>query len=254
MIEIRGFSIGNFKSETKFDLTIDDGEILGIIGAEGSGKTSMLKSIAGLCTYAGSILIGNSELSEIDKSVKNKIISHNIYLCAKNPDESLENFLILSRLPFKGRFSPFSEYDRDARERYSAELGLSPFMQTPIGMLSSSPLKKALICFAMIREAQILLLDEPASGLDLLSSKNLARSLSRYTSAGSRSVLIASNDINFVLQSADRIAVMKGGAVSHVSKPEEINAEHIKKYFGVDSLITRNVYNGRPAVHYFSEN
>ena len=235
-------------------LTIETGEIMGITGTAGAGKTSLLKSAAGIISGYHDVLINGQNPFSIAQKDKNILISHNIGISMKNREELLLDFLITSRIPFKKRFHSFGDIDREICEKYASSLELTDYLDKPLGSLSPSLLRRSLVCFSLIREAEVLILDEPSALQDLRSAVNLVRALTRFAAAGPATILIASNDINFVLQVADRIAIIHNHAVAEVLSPAGIDSDIIEKYFRTETLISRNIYNGRPMVHYYTEN
>jgi len=64
-------------------------------------------------------------------------------------------------------------------------------------------------------------------------------------------VLLASGDINFIAQTADRVLVMDAGILAEDIAPERIDVELIRRYFKIEVLVSRNIYNGRPELHVF---
>ena len=124
----------------------------------------------------------------------------------------------------------------------------------PIRALSGSYAKRAVLAFALARGTGLLLLDNPTAGLDLRSLALLQKALSRYALGGRNIAVIASNDLNFIAQTADRIVVLDGGAVVLEGGPDIIDADMVKRFFGLEVFVSKNVYNGKPNVHFFPEN
>lgn len=245
-------------SEINFEKTkaaiIDPGEIFAIIGKAGSGKTSLLRSAAGIGPGKYDVIIKDKEISKLDRKTIARIISHNLGIKMQNKDEKLRDFLMLSRLPFKKQLNPYSDYDHDICDKYAAQLELTDHMNSPLSKISASTRRIALVCFALIREPEFLILDEPSARQDIRSVSLLARTLIKFAATVPSTILIASNDINFILQTADRVALIENNTIAEILKPYEIDSEFIMKYFQTETLTSRNIYNGRPMVHYYTEN
>jgi iron complex transport system ATP-binding protein len=234
-------------------LSVNEGELFGIIGRASSGKSLLCSGLSGLWGYDGSIKINGRELREIPVKEKNRLLSAIERRYAINPELTVSDFTLLSRVPNKQSFRSFSQEDREINDNYLRELSLYSQSLLTVGSLSESGLSLAMIAFSMVREAPLLILDEPTAYLDPEGSIVFSKALIKYLFNGGRTAVICSNDLNFLFQNADRIAIIHDGRIAEVLSPSEINAELLLKYFGIDTIITRNVYNGKPVVNIFSE-
>jgi ABC-type cobalamin/Fe3+-siderophores transport system ATPase subunit len=256
MIEISNlkYSFNNVNFLNDINVTVDDGEILGIIGTSGSGKSILLKILSGqIKGYEGEIIINKIPLGEYSKQDIHIKISSLVNNIPDNLEDTIYNFSLLSRTPYKSIFKPFNEYDLQVTDEYIESFQLSGIKNHKLGQLSDCLLQKVLLVHAFIREAPFLVLDNPTSSLDLSSSSILRRCLLKYVINGERTALIASSDLNFIFQTADKIIIMDNGTIAEKGYPDIISTEMIKKYFKVDVLMSRNIYNGRPEIHIFHE-
>lgn len=254
MIDISklSFSINGSSILNDISLSINDGEIVGLIGRSGSGKTVFLKSIAGLIrSYRGTVSItaaGSGAGADSGKTV-----SYYGSSVPQNPDESLYNFLMLARVPFKKLFRPFSDYDRQVTEDYMAVLDLARYRDVKISTLPDGIFRLAMLAFTFIREYYAIILDNPTNDLDIIAVRLLRKALARYVMNGNRIAVITSNDLNFISQTADRIFILHEGRIAESGPVDILNADAVKRYFGIDVLISRNIYNGKPEIHLFPD-
>ncbi len=255
MIEISDLTLSINHRPILRDISVElnDGEIIGIIGQTGSGKTMLLKTMAGqIANRSGGISVGGTvrsagrQLRKRDASYYGGAVPHNL-------DETLYDFLLLARAPYKKFLRPFADYDRQVADDYLSLLGLNSYGSEQLFTLPDGIFKRALIAHILIRDTAAVFLDNPTNDLDLVSMKLLKKALTRFVTNGDRIVVICSNDINFVAQTADRLLVMDNGRIAETGTADLLNAEMIKKYFGIDSIISRNVYTGRPEVHFFPD-
>ncbi len=256
MVEIRdlGFTFNGKRILSDVNIDINDGEILGIIGMGGSGKSILLRILSGLLKgYDGNIRISGLPMEGFSTGEFQKNISHLISTTPDNPDDTVYNFSLLSRIPHKSIFRPFSEYDLQIADDYMEMFGINGIRATQLGELSDSLLKKVQLAHTFIRESPLMILDNPSASLDLSSLKTLRNSIIKYTLNGDKSIIMGSSDINFILQISDRVVIMNDGKIAEEGLPLIVDADMVKKYFGVEVLISRNIYNGRPEVHLFPE-
>jgi len=101
----------------------------------------------------------------------------------------------------------------------------------------------------MNRGCGVLLLDSPESGLGFRQINILTRQLKKYTSSGQRSVVISSSDINFLSKTCDRIVVIHRGRIAETGSHEMIDENFLKKYYGIEAVVTRNIVSGLPEIH-----
>jgi iron complex transport system ATP-binding protein len=255
MIDISNLSLSINGSAVLKDisLTMNDGEIVGLIGKSGSGKTVLLKSIAGLIrSHEGTVSINSADDREKTKGTRSRV-SYYGSAVPQNPEESLYNFLLLARVPFKKPFRPFSDYDRQVTDEYISALDLARYGEAKISTLPDGIFRLAMLAHTLIGESHAVIFDNPTNDLDIVSVRLLRNALSRYVMNGSRVAVVSSNDLNFISQTADRIIVMDDGRVAETGSSDIMNADTIRRYFGIDVLISRNVYNGKPEIHLFPD-
>ncbi|MCP4133947.1 MAG: ABC transporter ATP-binding protein [bacterium] len=256
MIEINNMSFSYNKNEIlrNISLSVENGEIVGIIGSPGSGKTILLRILAGYIKgYTGEIVYNSTPLNSFSKKKLHQDISHLDNEMPENLEDSVRNFLLLSRMPYKRMLNPFSEYDIQVTEEYIKQFGLESIEEAALNMLPESSLAMTRLAHAFIREANLLFLDNPTTGLGIPMYGRLKKILSKYVLNGERTIICCSNDINFISQTADRILILHEGSIAEQGSPDIIDADLIKKYFKTEVLISRNIYNGKPEIHFFPE-
>src|SRR5208337_3246709 len=113
-------------------------------------------------------------------------------------DETLYDFLLLARVPYKKLLRPFADYDRQVAEDYLTLLNLNAYRSEKLCVLPDGIFKRALIAHVLIRDSAVVFLDNPTNDLDIVSLKLLKKALMRYVMEGNRIVVVCSNDINFI--------------------------------------------------------
>jgi ABC-type multidrug transport system ATPase subunit len=228
------------------DIYIEAGEIISFIGKKGSGKSILAKSITGkFKNYDGSISINGKELKKLSK--KNLLLSCLYHNDMDRPADSvLEEFLLKSRSAYKKPFNAYSEHDRQVVYDYASIFKLNDWMDKRLTELSDGTVRLASIASTMIAEPKILALDNPTSGLDPESILLLKRAIQRFSIQGSRIVIISGNDLDFMIHNADKIYLLNNGDVAAVISPNEITSDILNRLFGVDFILSKNIFNGKP--------
>ncbi|MFW5928474.1 MAG: ABC transporter ATP-binding protein [Thermoplasmatota archaeon] len=190
--------------------SIDKGEIVGFLGPNGAGKTTTIKCICGLVKPTS----GNIKIFDYDGINNNKKAiertsavlegNRNIYwrLTAK---ENLEFFAGL-----QGRSK--SEVN-DEIKKYLQMFDLEEKENTPARKLSIGMQQKLALSCALVRDTDLLLLDEPTLGLDVQTSMELRRFIKKLTEKGEKTVLLSSHDMNVVEDVCERVIIINKGEV-----------------------------------------
>ncbi len=239
----------------KVTFSLSPGEITGLIGKSGSGKSLLLKLLSGMDTdFNGELSIKNFLLKSLNKNQIIKLVSLNTAMIPQNLDETVYNYLLLARMPFKKFMKPFSEFDLQVIEKYIEAFELEKFRNNSLKNLPKGILAMVNLACQFSRESALLLLDEPSCNLAPDQIKILIRQITRYVSDGLRNCIIASNNISFLAQVSDSLIILQDGQLTDIINTSKITAPLLSHYLGTEIFVSRNIYNGRPEVHIFPEN
>ncbi len=254
MIEIRNLSYETESGRILKNISVDinDGELIGLIGPAGSGKSVFLRIAAGLITgYQGDILY---TWPETYTGKKRPVRAHLFTgTLPQNLEDTLYHYLLLSRTTYKKVFSPFSESDLQVVDEYVELFELRHLAEKKLSFLSHSMLTATLLAHAFIREPFALYMDTAATHCDIKTRTRLLKALKKYVIDGNRTAVVASDDLTFICQAADRIFIMFDGTIEKEVPPLELDAKTVKKYFDTEVIVSKNIYNGRPEFHLFPE-
>ena len=219
-IEIRGLT-KRFKARTAVDhleLTVGQGECFALLGANGAGKTTTVRMLCGLTapTEGDALVMGHSIRSEVG-DVK-RVLSVSPQETAVAPRLTVrENLELIAEI--------YGLHSRDARaraERSMEEFGLDQVAKQHAGTLSGGWQRRLSIAMALITDPQVLFLDEPTLGLDVLARRELwelVRSLH-----GRVTILLTTHYMEEAEALSDRTGIMKSGRLIAVGTPAEIKA------------------------------
>ncbi len=202
------------------DLSIHEGEFLVLLGPSGCGKTTLLRMIAGLEKQtSGDILIGGRVVNELPPRARKIAMVFQSY--ALYPHLSVASNIAF---PLKAQGAPresiAGEVDRAARM-----FGIERLLQRKPRQLSGGERQRVALARAMVRHPDVFLLDEPLSNLDA-KLRNLARDeLKQFQRRLGTTTLYVTHDQVEAMGLGDRIAVMSGGKVRQLGKPQEVYDE-----------------------------
>ncbi|WP_102345487.1 heme ABC exporter ATP-binding protein CcmA [Bacillus sp. Marseille-P3661] len=207
-------------------LNISHGETIGILGPNGAGKSTILKIIAGLVKPSSGIVeIDSLNFKEHDLEVKKKIgfLAHNSYL--------YDHFSPMENLKLFGQLYKVENCEEKAKELIR-EVGLTFFMHEPVRSFSRGMIQRLAIARAIIHEPQILILDEPHTGLDQQAVKLLNDVILKMKDKGT-TILMVTHDFAQTVKTCDRILIMKHGMIVDDFQVKERNSDYIyEKYSG----------------------
>ncbi len=220
MIKIDGLTYQYSKNGKKVldevTLAINPGESVGLIGANGAGKSTMLKLLVGICdSYEGSLVVDNLKVEK-----KNYVeIRKKVGYLFQNSD----NQLFLSRVRDDVAFGPenygYSEDEVNERVDWALkQVDLLDLANEPIHHLSGGQKKRAAIASILSLKPEILLLDEPSVALDSKSRRILIQVLKDIP--GTK--FIASHDLSMIGELCERVILLDQGKVIKTGAPEEI--------------------------------
>lgn len=216
---------GAFAALRGLTLQLDEGQVVGLLGENGCGKTTLLKILAGLSRpYEGEVLVAGAAPGPRSKAVTSFL-----------PDESFlaDNLLIAAAAQQYADF--FADFNREKFDDLLAFFRLDPTMK--LAKLSKGMREKAQIALAMSRDAKVYLLDEPISGVDPAARDVILRAIVRNLEPDSL-VLISTHLISDVEPVLDRVVMMRHGQVLLEGLVDDLREQHGKS---VDALF-REVY------------
>ncbi|MBJ05348.1 MAG: ABC transporter ATP-binding protein [Flavobacteriales bacterium] len=213
-------SFNSYKALQNLSLEVASGEIYGLLGANGAGKSTTLNLILGfLKPDQGVISISNSQKINLDEV---GYIPENV---------NLYSYLTgLENLDYFCKLSGF-KYDRNKLSKFLDDCGLQRIAHDKkISSYSKGMRQKVGIAIAYAKKAKVYLLDEPASGLDPLSSNELSEIL-KQLSANGASILMASHDLFRVRESCHKIGILKNGTLLKEMKSSEVSPQELESIY-----------------------
>ena len=226
-VEIKNLdlSFGAVKVLQGLNLDIHDGEFLVLLGASGCGKSTLLNCIAGLLEVSdGQIFIKDRNVTWMEPSERGIGMVFQSY--ALYPQMSVEGNLSFG---LKNARVPKDEIKRRV-DRAAEILQIEPLLKRKPGALSGGQRQRVAIGRALVRDVDVFLFDEPLSNLDAKLRADLRVEIKRLHQQLKNTIIYVTHDQVEAMTLADRIAIMKGGAIQQLASPEEIYNRPGNKY------------------------
>jgi iron complex transport system ATP-binding protein len=245
---------GGFDIIRDIHLTARRGELLAIVGPNGCGKTTLLKTIARLLPCRGTIrLDGEDILSLAPKNLAKKIAlmgqSGGIYF-----PYSVYDTAALGRYPYmEGFFKGLGREDREVIAGVLKRLELWEEKDRLISELSGGQLQRVFLARTLVQNPELILLDEPTNHLDLKHQVELLDYLSAWAAEQNRAVVAVLHDLNLARHYASQAALMKKGVLVSSGPSERVlSGAALKDAYGIDirafMLASLDKWRDEPAV------
>ncbi|CAM3891673.1 iron complex transport system ATP-binding protein [Ectopseudomonas alcaliphila] len=228
------------------DLEIGDGELLGLIGPNGSGKTSLLR-----CAYrfqrpsAGCVELDGEALWQRPPRWSAQRVAVLLQEFPQDFGLRVHEVAAMGRTPHKGLFDGDDADDQRLVSEALARVGLSALAQQPFASLSGGEKQRVLLARALVQQPQVLILDEPTNHLDPRYQLEL---LGQIRALG-LATLASFHDLNLAAAFCDRLCVLDQGRLVAVGRPAEVlTAELLQQVFGVRALVDTHPLAGHPRI------
>ena len=235
MLELKNISVG-YGSKTVLEgtsVSFEKGKLSSIIGANGCGKSTMLKAALGILPLSS----GEAFIDGIDiqTMARGEIAKSAAYLAQgkSTPDMTVEQMVLHGRFPYLSYPRRYKDADREIAKEAMMTVGISELAKMPLHELSGGMRQAAYIAMALAQDTDYILLDEPTTYLDISHQLELMRLLKRLADSG-KGIITVMHDLPLAFDFSDEIAVIHNGSVAIKAAPSDIcTASVVKDVFGV---------------------
>jgi zinc transport system ATP-binding protein len=200
------------------DLTVTSGEVVAVLGANGSGKSTLVRAMTGLVpTMRGSVELFGTPLDRFKQHHRIGFVPQRATAAGGVPATVLE-VVTSGRLSRRRVATPLRRADRGAVRAAIAAVELADRTQQSVSTLSGGQQQRVLIARALAGEPDLLVLDEPTAGVDLLSQQTFAGVLGALIEKGT-TILLVAHEMGPIAPLVSRTVVMRDGRIAYDGAP-----------------------------------
>ncbi len=246
-IEIENLNF-NYNEKNIFEnlnLKFKKGNLNGILGPNGCGKTTLLKAIIKLLKINNQSIYHDSvDINKLDNSIIAKNIAYVEQSSIQMPKIKTIDYIKLSRYSYDDFYHINNKVVNDTIKL----LKIDKLKDKYISELSGGELQKVIIARALSQETKIIILDEPNANLDPLHQLEIMNLLKFLVKEKKITIITTLHDINLALSYCDQVLLIKDNQITYGETLKTITKENIKKYFNLNSSFIENPFTKRPYI------
>lgn len=238
MLEINNLYCGYDGIDIIKDISIKikPGQNISIVGANGCGKTTMLRALANLLDYKGEIKLNGRDV----RSIKRRDLAKKIAFMTQSseiyfPYTVFETVALGRYAHLNGLFSSLSKKDSEIVLRCIENVGMLEFKDKLISELSGGQLQRVYLARVFAQDPEIILLDEPTNHLDLKCQIEILEHINKWTKENNKTVIGVLHDLNLVQMFSEEIVMIKEGEIIASGKVKDVlEKKKLEEVYGID--------------------
>ena len=234
----------------ELSLSVRAGEVLVLLGPNGSGKTTIMRALSRILKPShGVVLVDNIDIWSRPRQVSARRTALAPQSEKRDWPLTVEQAVRMGRTPHRGWLMPFTDDDSRVVEEALEATGLESLRDRVITELSGGEWRRVVLARALAQQAQVLLLDEPTAGLDLKYQFELLKLVRRLSQDNDLTVILTLHDLNLASVYADRLAVIHDKSVVAVGHADDVLTEDlVRKVYDLPVKVIRHPIYGTPLV------
>jgi iron complex transport system ATP-binding protein len=254
MLEAKDVSInyGKRRAVVNVSLRVSPGDMTAIVGANGAGKSSLLRALNGaIKPWSGEILLDGKPLSFFTRRAIGRRIAVVTQEALLAFPVSVLEYVLGGRYAWSGSGAWAWESERDLEIAFEVlrQTELENFSARLMNELSGGERQRAVLARALATEAGVLLLDEPTANLDLAHQASMLRLVRAHCDERATAAVIVTHDINLAAEFANRVVLLKCGHIVAAGAPREVLTEKLLiEVLEIKVLVDAHPLSGAPRI------
>lgn len=236
MITLNHFSIGYHRRELIKDSStvFPPTTLTALIGRNGTGKSTLLRAIAGLYSkYSGEIMIDGKNRTTLKPGELARLLSFVNTERTRIPNLRCKDVVALGRAPYTDWIGRINQKDEDIIRNSLASIGMEDYAEKTMDKMSDGECQRIMIARALAQDTPNILLDEPTSFLDLPNRYKLVGLLHRLAHEQNKCIIFSTHELDIALKLADRIVLIADQTMYNLTSSEMSESELIQDKFGI---------------------
>lgn len=219
-------------------LSVTPGELVGLLGPNGVGKTTLLKTVPGLLApQSGTVTVDGDDVQSLSGQELARRVGYVPQAESSGTPMTVFETVLMGRKPYLSwRASP---EDHDVVDRVLATLGLSELAMRDVNELSGGQRQKVVIARALAQEPRTLVLDEPTSDLDIRHEVDVLGVVRDRVDDGMTAVM-AMHDLTLAARFCDRLVLFSDGGVYATGPPDILTEDAVRDVYGIEATVRRD--------------
>ena len=239
-----GCSLGKYPILNGVDLEVPEGEMMALVGPNGTGKSTLLRTLAGLLPIpSGRVLVAGRDLVKLSPLERARTLAMVGQQEETPADLRVAEVVALGLLPHRPPWSGGGRKERDAVAKALEQVSMTAYANRGFHQLSGGEQRRVLLARGLAQRTELLLLDEPTNHLDIRHQHALLRMVRGL----GRTVIAAIHDLDLAATYFDHIVVLNDGGVAADGKPSEVlTPELVGDVFGMAASMVTDPATGEP--------
>ena len=239
MIQLHDFSIGYGERTLlhEVEAAIPKGSLTALIGRNGTGKSTLLRAIAGLNRrYTGEILLDGRDISDMRADEMAKTLAFVTTERTRIANLKCEDVVAVGRAPYTNWIGQLQPEDQKRVDDAMLLVGMSGYAEKTMDKMSDGECQRIMIARALAQDTPVILLDEPTAFLDLPNRYELCLLLKKLAQEEKKCVLFSTHDLDIALSLCDSIMLIDNPQMYTLPTPEMVASGHIERLFRNESV------------------
>jgi len=239
-----GCALGRYPILNGVDLEVPEGEMMALVGPNGTGKSTLLRTLAGLLPIpSGRVLVAGRDLVKLSPLERARTLAMVGQQEETPADLRVAEVVALGLLPHRPPWSGGGRKERDAVAEALEQVSMTAYANRGFHQLSGGEQRRVLLARGLAQRTELLLLDEPTNHLDIRHQHALLRMVRGL----GRTVIAAIHDLDLAATYFDHIVVLNDGGVAADGKPSEVlTPELVGDVFGMAASMVTDPATGEP--------